>query len=389
MEMPGTLLLEQSEVRELLSFAECVDVVEEAFRLHGKNKSMKPQLMHVDSGSGEFHVKAGGLEFERRYFALKANGSFFHNSVRHGLPNIQGIILLSDGETGYPLAIMDSREITMKRTGAATAVAAKYLAKKSSDTVVICGSGLQARIQLVGLASGFALRQAFIFSRNTAKAEALASQVSAELGIRVSATDDLNAALRVSQICVTCTPAHHFYVRQEDVVPGLFIAAVGADSPGKQEIDPCLLRSHKVVSRPARTKHPRWRSAARNCPGDAQRRTSTLSCRTLCWAKSRDGLRTRRSSSSTPLAQRCKIRPPQWQFIKRPSAKAKDRDSIFSPRPLTVRPSASVNAPSSQRYCPLPQVQEGQKPRSTWPRRKCCQPAFALTRLRATAVISP
>ncbi len=248
MEMPGTLLLEQSEVREMLSFAECMDVVEEAFRLHGKNKSMKPQLMHVDSGVGEFHVKAGGLEFERRYFGLKANGSFFQNSVRHGLPNIQGIILLSDGETGYPLAIMDSREITMKRTGAATAVAAKYLAKKSSDTVVICGSGLQARIQLVGLASGFALRQAFIFSRNTAKAEALASQVSAELGIRVSATDDLNAALRVSQICVTCTPAHHFYVRQEDVVPGLFIAAVGADSPGKQEIDPCLLRSHKVVA---------------------------------------------------------------------------------------------------------------------------------------------
>lgn len=248
MEMPGTLLLQQSEVRELLSFAECVEVVEEAFRRHGQGKSIKPGLMHIDCGAGEFHVKAGGLEFEQRYFALKANGSFFQNSVRHGLPNIQGVILLSDGETGYPLAIMDSREITMKRTAAATAVAAKYLANPSSHTVVICGSGLQARIQLLGLASSFALREAFLFSRNAGKAAALAADMSKELGIRVAATPDLKAALRVSQICVTCTPAHHFYVRAEDAVPGLFIAAVGADSPGKQEIDPKLLRSHKVIA---------------------------------------------------------------------------------------------------------------------------------------------
>jgi ornithine cyclodeaminase/alanine dehydrogenase len=248
MAIPGSLLLQQSEVRELLSFAECVDIVEEAFSLHGVGKSMKPGLLHVDSGVGEFHVKAGGLEFEQRYFALKANGSFFQNSVRLGLPNIQGVILLSDGENGYPLAIMDSREITMKRTGAATAVAAKYLAKKSSDVVVICGSGLQARIQLLALASVFALRQAFLFSRNAPKAEVLAERMSNELGFPVLATQDLQGALRMSQICVTCTPAHHFYVNAEDVVPGLFIAAVGADSPGKQEIDPRLLRSHKVVA---------------------------------------------------------------------------------------------------------------------------------------------
>lgn len=63
---------------------------------------MKPELMHVESGAGEFHVKAGGLELEQRYFALKANGSFFQNSIRNGLPNIQGVILLGDGETGYP-----------------------------------------------------------------------------------------------------------------------------------------------------------------------------------------------------------------------------------------------------------------------------------------------
>jgi alanine dehydrogenase len=248
MKPAGSLLLTQTEVRKLLSFAECAEAVEEAFRLHGQGKSMKPELIHIDSGDGEFHVKAGGLEFDKRYFGLKANGGFFQNAVRFGMPNIQGVVLLSDGENGYPLAIMDSREITMKRTGAATAVAAKYLARKGSDTVTICGSGLQARIQLLGLSSTFPIKTAYIFSRNTAKADALAIEMSAELGIAVKTTKDLRSALRESQICVTCTPAHEFFLSEADVVPGLFIAAVGADSPGKQEIDPKLLRSYKVVA---------------------------------------------------------------------------------------------------------------------------------------------
>jgi alanine dehydrogenase len=83
---------------------------------------------------------------DRTYFAAKANANFFGNSGRFGLPNIQGVILLFDGETGYPLAIMDSIEITIRRTGAATAVAAKYLARSNSRIATICGCGNQGRI---------------------------------------------------------------------------------------------------------------------------------------------------------------------------------------------------------------------------------------------------
>jgi alanine dehydrogenase len=244
----GTLLLRQSEVHDLLSLADCIAIVENAFRLHGEGRSLAPGLLHINSGDGEFHIKAGGLHLEQRYFALKANGSFFHNTEQFGLPNIQGVILLSIGETGYPLAIMDSREITLKRTGAATAVAARHLANPSSNTAVICGAGLQARIQLSALAAVFELKRAFIFSRTFAKAESLANELSTELGFDVEPARELAAALAASQICVTCTPARRFFVRAEDVPPGMFIAAVGADSPGKQEIDPALLRSSKVVT---------------------------------------------------------------------------------------------------------------------------------------------
>src|ERR1051326_1064849 len=142
----GTLLLSRSDVRSLLRFEECIDVVENAFRQYAEGKALKPALMHVDSVDGEFHVKAGGLELSRRYFALKSNGGFFQNMARFGMPNIQGIILLCDGTKGYPLAIMDSTEITIKRTGAAAAIAAKYLARKDSSIVTICGDRKSTRL---------------------------------------------------------------------------------------------------------------------------------------------------------------------------------------------------------------------------------------------------
>jgi ornithine cyclodeaminase/alanine dehydrogenase-like protein (mu-crystallin family) len=121
----GTLLLSKSEIAGLLDFADYVRAVENAFRLHAEGLVLKPELMHVDAPAGEFHIKAGGLKSSRPVFALKANGGFFRNRERFGMPNIQGAIILADAENGYPLAIMDSTEITRQRTGAATAVAAE------------------------------------------------------------------------------------------------------------------------------------------------------------------------------------------------------------------------------------------------------------------------
>jgi alanine dehydrogenase len=127
-----SLLLTRSDVSSLLKFEEYVTVVEQAFALHAAGKTAKPGLLRVELPEGEFHIKAGELKLRKQYFALKVNGGFFHNAERFGMPNIQGVIVLFDGDNGYPLAVMDSREITGKRTGAATAVAAKYLASPTA-----------------------------------------------------------------------------------------------------------------------------------------------------------------------------------------------------------------------------------------------------------------
>src|SRR5512139_1773259 len=96
-------LLTRAQVAGLLAFPDYVEGVARAFRLHADGLSLAPQLMHVDGNGGEFHVKGGGLLLDRWYFALKANGAFFDNPSKRGLPAIQGAILLFDAESGTPL----------------------------------------------------------------------------------------------------------------------------------------------------------------------------------------------------------------------------------------------------------------------------------------------
>ena len=239
------LLLDRSTVAQLLTLDECLRAVESAFGAHESGKCLRPQLLHVDADGGEFHIKVGGLAGTHSYFACKVNGGFFQNRARLGLPNIVGLILLCDGSTGAPLAVMESGLVTRLRTGAATAIAAKYLARSDSQTVTICGAGSQGESQLRALAHVLPLRRAFIWSRNGA--EDLAALMSRELSMDVRPVLELGGATRSSDIIVTCTPSRHWFIGQEHVSPGTFIAAVGADSPDKQEIEPELLAASVVV----------------------------------------------------------------------------------------------------------------------------------------------
>ncbi|HKE55852.1 MAG TPA: ornithine cyclodeaminase family protein [Pyrinomonadaceae bacterium] len=242
----GTLLLSRCEVAEL-ALEDYIPAMETAFRLYGEGKTLPPGILGIHARDGGFHIKAGLLELERSYFAAKVNANFPHNSSRFGLPLIQGVIVLCDGENGYPLALMDSMEITMQRTGAATAVAAKYLARPDSTSMTICGCGNQGRVSLLALSRIFSLAQVFAYDSDYAKAAAFAALYADELEIPVEATEDLAMALRGSDICVTCTPATQPFLAAEYVQPGTFIAAVGADSETKQELVSALLVRNKIV----------------------------------------------------------------------------------------------------------------------------------------------
>jgi len=243
----GTLLLSRQEIVSLMNFDDYLAAVEDAFRLHAEGKIIATGLLHADALEGEYHIKTGGLYLDRVFFGVKANGGFFRNPERGELPAIQGIIYLSDAATGYPLAVMDSVEITRQRTAAATALAAKHLARADSAVITVCGAGAQARQHLRAFQALFPLTQVFVFSRDEEKGRSFAAEMSSELELPIEATSDLGAA-RKSDIIITCTTAREAFLDSAMVTPGTFIGAVGADSPQKQELAPDLVVKSKVVA---------------------------------------------------------------------------------------------------------------------------------------------
>ena len=246
-----TLVLTRQDVVRLLDVEGCIAAVERAFRLHAAGGTIAPGVLgaHVDGGS--FHVKTAGLRAgasgERAVFAAKVNANVPDNPVRRGLPTIQGVIALFDADSGEVLALLDSIEITSLRTAAATAVAARHLARADARVVAMCGCGTQGRSQLRALAAVRPLDAALAFDVDAGRAADYAREMTRALGIPVTAVDDLPSAARRSDIVVTCTPARRWILGRGDVAPGTFVAAVGADAPDKQELDPALLAASTVV----------------------------------------------------------------------------------------------------------------------------------------------
>jgi ornithine cyclodeaminase/alanine dehydrogenase-like protein (mu-crystallin family) len=243
-----TRVLTRSDVEALLGWDECIAAVEGAFRLHAEGRSLAPAVLGVRAPDGGFHVKAAGLDLGRLYFAAKANANFSGNPRRHGLPAIQGVIVLCDATDGRPLAVMDSIEVTIRRTAAATAVAARLLARPDSRTITIVGCGQQGRAHLRALTRVLPLTRAFVCDADGATARACAVEMSEELGLPVAAVASPADGLARSDVCVTCTPSRAAFLMLEDVRPGTFVAAVGADSEDKQEIDPRLTAGAVVVA---------------------------------------------------------------------------------------------------------------------------------------------
>lgn len=242
-----TILLCRDDVAALLSPRDCIAAVEDAFRKAALGEVPAPAILGMRAGDGGFHVKAGWLQAGAPYFAAKVNANFAQNA-RFGLPTIQGAVLLFDGADGRLLAVMDSMALTALRTAAATAIAAKHLSRPASRTALICGCGAQALEQLRALLCVRSPARLLAYDLDAAKAGAFAAAARQALGAGVAPVQDLRAAMRESDIVITCTTAQQFFVTPDMVRPGTFIAAVGADHADKQEIAPDLMARAKVVT---------------------------------------------------------------------------------------------------------------------------------------------
>ena len=247
MNADSILFLSSADVKALLTLEECIVAVELAFRLHGEGRTVPPAVVGLHVPNGGFHIKAGVLSLSRNYFAAKVNANFPENPTRFALPTIQGMITLCDADNGRPLAFLESGEITALRTAAATAVATKHLARPDSRVVTICGCGMQGRAQLAAISRMFPLETVFAYDKSRQKAIDFERELTASLNVTIIAIDELADHVRRSDICITCTSSQEPFISEDDVCPGIFIAAVGADNPQKQEIHPALMGRSKVI----------------------------------------------------------------------------------------------------------------------------------------------
>src|SRR5215470_6045872 len=244
----GAFLLSRSDVERLLTPDECIAAVEDAFRQHALGKAPPPGILGLHAEDGSFHIKAALLTLDRPYFAAKTNANFPQNGPRHALPTIQGVVALCEAVTGQPLAVMDSMAITALRTAAATAVAAKHLARSDCRTALICGCGAQAASQLRALLRVRNPARIAAYDQDPEKSRDFAAALGAETGIPITPVTDLPAAVAASDIVITCTTARRWFIAREMVRPGTFVAGVGADNEDKQELDPALLAKSKLVT---------------------------------------------------------------------------------------------------------------------------------------------
>jgi len=242
----GTLVLTRSDVRELLDMAECIEAVERAFRLHGTGEAGAPAVASVHVDRGAFHVKAGVLPVgNRAYFAAKTNANFPGNPASHGLPTVQGTLVLVDAILGTPLAMMDANEITALRTAAASAVATKFLAREEASTLAVIGCGLQGYQHVQALSLVRQLTRVTLYDVRPNAAQSLADRIVAEFNLPVTIASSIPAAVERADVCATCTTSSEFLLDQVD--RGAFVAGVGVDSERKRELSPKLLQQSKVV----------------------------------------------------------------------------------------------------------------------------------------------
>jgi len=243
-----TLLLSRADVERFLTPEACIAAVEDAFRAYGEGKVSPPGILGMRGGEGSFHVKAGFLTADQPYFAAKVNANFPQNGPRYGLPTIRGAVILFDAANGMPLAVMDSMSVTALRTAAATAVAAKYLARERCHTLLLCGCGGQAQAQLQALLHVRSPARIYVYDQDPQKARSFAAALEAEIPVDVAPVTDLPGAASASDIIVTCTTARKYFITLDMVRDGTFIAAVGADNEDKQEIEPRLMAKATVVT---------------------------------------------------------------------------------------------------------------------------------------------
>jgi alanine dehydrogenase len=246
-----TILLSDKEIKDLISMRDVMDAVELAFREKGFGRVQMPPKMYLTFGkyNGDLRVMPSYIE-RMDISAVKVVNVHPNNREKYGLPTVMAVIILVDPKNGFPIAIMGGKTITDMRTGAAGGVAARYLARKDSRVVGFVGAGDQARTQLAALLEVFgSFDEVRVWSRSEEARMRFKDEMTMKYGhlCKIIAVQSIKEAVNGADIIVTATPSRMPLVMDEWVQAGTHFNCIGADAPGKEEVDPLILKRAKIV----------------------------------------------------------------------------------------------------------------------------------------------
>jgi ornithine cyclodeaminase len=237
-------IFQRAEIEAVIRQPEAIAAIAAGFVAYSKGEVTVPPVGYLGftHPPGDLHIKYGHIRGDA-VCVVKIATSFYDNP-KLGLSSSGGLMLVFSARTGVPeVALIDGGFLTDFRTAAAGAVAAQHLAPKNLRAIGIIGAGIQARLQLDLLRQVTPCRRAIVWARDPEKARAYQIE-----GFTIEVAASVAELAARSNLIVTTTPANEILLRAEDVRPGTHITAVGADSPGKQELDPALFARAEVLA---------------------------------------------------------------------------------------------------------------------------------------------
>lgn len=238
-----TLILDEKNVQKLIGIKEAIKTVEAAFREYGKGRAQMPPkiYLHLPGQHGDFRAMPAYIEQTQACCLKWVN--VHPDNKKYGLATVMAVMILSDPKTGVPLAVMSGSYATALRTGAAGAIACKYLARKDSGIIGMVGCGVQAEFQLKGLLEVLRIKKVKVWGREAKDFIKKMRNSGADFSISNSVED----CVRSSDVVITTTPSREPLVRLEWLKKGCHINAIGADAKGKEELESAILKNAKVV----------------------------------------------------------------------------------------------------------------------------------------------
>lgn len=241
-------VLNMKEVKQILSMSDVLELVEKAFKERWlKHVQMPPKsYLFSQKFGGDLRVMPAYLE-QLDEIGVKLVSVYPGNPSKYGLPTVLATIVLFAPETGAPISYMDGTYITAMRTAAASGVAVKYLARKDARVLGMIGAGYQSVFQLDAINKVMKIESVKIFDLIEKEAENLAVLARKKFGLNVRVVTTAEDAVRSSDVLVTVTPTRTPVVKREWVTEGMHINAVGADAPGKEELEAGILKHARLV----------------------------------------------------------------------------------------------------------------------------------------------